>query len=219
MRPLTRLVTPALAVIMALTGLAIAAGPAYATPCGDGSLTFSGGQGTAASPYRISTEADLQALRDANTTGDYDGSTHGYYDCTYLQTGDITITGATWKHGIGFTAPAAGGWWAPFQGTYDGGGHTITNLSINPAGEVTASHRTQKLGFIGSNQSGTGALRNLNLANATVTCGAGALNAGLLVGQTLGEVSRSSATGTVNCDAASVPDDVGGAVGYTNGSR
>lgn len=218
MNVMHRLACGAIGLTVVVAGMATWAPAASAAPCGDGTLSFSGGQGTTASPYQISTEADLQALRDANTTGDYDGSTHGYYDCTYLQTRNITITGGAWKHGIGFTAPAAGAWWAPFQGVYDGGGYTITNLSIDPAGESTASHRTQKLGFIGSNQSGTGALRNLNLVNATMTCGADALDAGLLIGQTLGSVSRSSATGTVDCSGATLSDFVGGAIGYTDGS-
>lgn len=213
-----RLASVTMSLAMLLVYAVIGAPVASAAPCGDGTLTFSGGQGTTAAPYRIATEMDLQSLRDANSSGDYDGSTHGYYDCTYLQTADITVTGGTWKHGIGFTAPASGGWWAPFQGVYDGGGYTITNLSIDPATEATAAHRTQKLGFIGSNQSTSGALRNLNLVNATMICGADTLNAGMLIGQTLGSVSRSSATGTVDCSGATLSDFVGGAIGYTDGS-
>ena len=180
---------------------------ALAAPCGDGSLTFSGGDGSAGSPYLISSQADLVALRGGYTT------TPSYYSCAYRQTQNITLTGA-WEHGIGFSTGAQ---FKPFNGTYDGGGYSLTNLTIN-ASAVATANQSHELGFIGLSDSPSFVLRNLDLVSATITCGSETLDVALLVGKTSGTVERSSATGTVTCTAADSIARAGGLIGYTNGS-
>ncbi len=209
MAPLRRLLACSLA--GALVGLAalVVAPRASAAPCGDGSLSFSGGEGTAESPYLISTQADLVALRGGYTT------TPSYYSCDYRQVNDITLTG-TWPHGIGFSTPGSA-LYKPFNGTYDGDGYALANLTIDASGVVRAS-QGRELGFVGLSTSGTAAVRNLDLANASVTCGFETVDAGLLVAQTSGAVSRSSATGSVVCTAADGLARLGGLIGYTDGS-
>lgn len=187
----------------------LAAPTASAAPCGDGSLVFSGGEGTTASPYLISTQADLVALRGGYTT------TPSYYSCEYRQVNDITLTG-TWPHGIGFSTPGSA-LYKPFDGTYDGDGHTLANLTIDASG-VARPSQGRELGFIGLSTSGTAAVRNLDLVNASITCGFETVDAAMLVAQTSGAVSRSSATGTVVCTAADALARMGGLIGYTNGS-
>ena len=204
----------ALAVLTTLASLAatvlIGSQPAAAAACGDGTIAFSGGDGSTATPFRISSEADLISLRDSNT--------HGYYDCAYRQTTDITIVGAAWKHGIGFTASAAGAWWAPFQGVYDGGSYAVRNLVIDGSLEADVTHQARELGFIGITTSANGLVQRLNLENVSVTCGTEGQYAAMLIGETEGTVRRSSATGTVDCTNGSTVAHLGGLIGYTNGA-
>lgn len=186
----------------------VLAAPAHASACGDGSLTFSGGEGTVASPFIIASQTDLVALRDGWST------TPSYYSCVYRQSADITLT-STWEHGLGFSTPGSA-LYKPFDGTYDGDGHSLTNLTIN-ASAVTQLQQARELGFIGLSTSGTAALRNLNLVNATITCGFKAEFAAMLVGEISGTVERTSSTGAVDCSGADALARMGGLIGYTNG--
>lgn len=179
-----------------------------AAPCGDGSLSFSGGSGTSASPFLISTEVDLVSLRDGYTT------TPSYYSCSYRQTADITMS-AAWQHGIGFSTPGSA-LYKPFEGAYDGNGHAITNLTIN-AQSVANANQARELGFIGLSTSGSASIANLDLVNVSITCGYEAVYAGMLVAETSGSVSRSSASGSVTCSGANAIARMGGLIGYTNG--
>jgi hypothetical protein len=207
---LHRVLLPIVLAMMTGAGLMLDGAPsAYASACGDGSLTFSGGQGTAASPFVIATEADLVALREGWTT------TPSYYSCSYRQSADITLT-TVWEHGIGFSTPGSA-LYKPFDGTYDGDGHSVTNLVIN-ALTVSRPNQGRELGFIGLSTSGTAALRNLNLVNATISCGYETQFAAMLVGEISGTVERSSASGAVNCAGADGIARMGGLIGYTNGS-
>lgn len=179
-----------------------------AAPCGDGSLNFSGGSGTSASPFLISSEADLVSLRDGYTT------TPSYYSCSYQQTVDITMS-AAWQHGIGFSTPLSA-LYKPFEGTYDGNGHAITNLTID-AQSVANANQARELGFIGLSTSGSASIANLSLVNVSITCGYEAVYAGMLVAETSGSVSRSSASGSITCSGANAIARMGGLIGYTNG--
>lgn len=77
-------------------------------------FAFSGGDGSEANPYRVATANDLDAVRN-------DLEAH------YLQVADIDLSGWEWE-------PIAAGnrtnVEAAFEGSYDGGRHTISNLSI-----------------------------------------------------------------------------------------
>lgn len=208
MRRTPRLLALALAAILALSGAVLAAPAAQAVACGDGSLRFSGGDGSIGSPFLIDSEADLVALRDGWTT------TPSYYSCAYLQVTDITLA-TTWEHGIGFSTPGSA-LYKPFDGVYDGGGHAVTNLTINAA-SVSRANQGRELGFIGLSTSGAAVVRNLNLVNASITCGFEAQFAAMLVAQIYGTVDRSSATGTINCSASDDLARMGGLIGYANG--
>lgn len=197
-----------LTVILALCGLMATAPATQAAPCGDGSLAFSGGSGTSGAPYLISNQADLVSLREGYTT------TPSYYSCIYLQTTDITLT-STWQHGIGFSTPGSA-LYKPFEGSYDGGAHSLTNLTIN-AQAVTNANQARELGFIGLSTSGSASVSNLNLVNASITCGYEAVYAGMLAAEISGSVTRSSATGSVTCTAANAVARMGGLIGYANG--
>ncbi|MGI9951287.1 Ig-like domain-containing protein [Moorellaceae bacterium AZ2] len=88
------------ALLALVVALAVMPHPGYA---------FSGGSGTAADPYLISTVEDLNQVRNDLTA-------------YYKMINDLDLSGVNWVP-IG-TANA------PFKGTFDGGGHVIRNLYI-----------------------------------------------------------------------------------------
>ena len=81
---------------------------------------FSGGDGSEGSPYRISVAADLVALseytNDASKAADFAAA-------NYVQTADIDLSG------IAFKPICQSG--TDFSGSYDGGSHKISNLTIH----------------------------------------------------------------------------------------
>ena len=87
------------------------------------------GSGTAESPYLIQTADDLLAL-----SGYVKHGTSGYVSAHYRQTADLDMSGIE-MHPIGATIigvvpPTTG----VFSGVYDGGGFTISHLTINESG-------------------------------------------------------------------------------------
>jgi hypothetical protein len=102
-----------------------------------------------------------------------------------------------WNGGAGFLP--IGDSTTPYTGTFNGLGHTISNLTIN---RPTTDH-VGLFGYIGN----TAEIRNVGLTNVTIT---GNSNVGGLTGYNNGgSISNSYVTGTV-----SGKDYVGGLVGY-----
>jgi hypothetical protein len=117
-------------------------------------LRFSQGtDGTAANPIRIDSVADLQVLTDNGTC----------YRSAYVfrQTADLDLTGMTWT--------PIGSYGNAFNGTYDGGGRTITGLTVSVGNYA---------GLFGATANAT--LRRLTLTGAHVT--ATNKHAGVLAG-------------------------------------
>ena len=108
--------------ILALVGVGLSAPSASANglaPPGCGE-TFSGGNGTTADPFLISSDTDLTALNgDSNC-----------WSGEFLQTANIVMGAATWNATTGTSV-------APFSGTYDGSEYTISNLEISVSGNTT----------------------------------------------------------------------------------
>ena len=81
---------------------------------------YSGGNGTEASPYLISSLDDLKMLSDSNH----------HYNRYFKLTQDIDASPTrTWFQGKGFSPIGKSG--LPFQGGFDGNNHSISNLFIN----------------------------------------------------------------------------------------
>jgi len=98
-------------------------------------ITYSGGAGTKTNPYLVSNMQDL--LNVEHNSGKY-----------FLQTCDISMAGRTFsKNPI-----------STFSGTYDGGGHAISNLKIDGYDE-----------WIGLFGLLFGTIKNLNIENCDVT--------------------------------------------------
>lgn len=99
---------------------------------------------------------------------------------------------ATWNAGAGFTPIGV------FSGTFDGLGHTISNLNINSIGE----------GGLFSSTGGGAVIRNVGLLGANVN---GTLDSGTLVGINSATISNSYALGSVSAPGLHF---VGGLMGW-----
>lgn len=188
-RPLT---ISLLAASLVLGTLFAAAQPGHAAAsCSAAPGAFDGGDGTRSDPYLISTKDQLALLH---------GST--YMGCSYLQTADITLTGT----------------WAPigdmhdfFTGVYDGGGHSISGLSVTAGSD---SGGIQLLGLFGKIE-GTVAtpaeVKNLRVAGA-ITRSNGNWAGGLAA-----QVSNAVITNAGSSVDIAVSDNAGGLIGSTTG--
>ena len=153
--------------------------------------TFSGGSGDFSNPFLISNASDLTDLHGNDLCWESD----------LLQTADIDMGGATWQHGIGSDDSDS----AEFVGTYDGGGYTISNLSISTTddyaglfGEVSTNGEIRNVGFTGD----VSATRT-----SSFSCDAGGLVGRLYQAS----VHNSFATGNVSTTGSSC--DAGGLIG------
>lgn len=169
-----------LAILMVLTGiprlLAPGGGKAFAT-----AASFSG-SGSLTDPYQIATATQLDNVRNYLGMGLY-----------FKLTADIDLSGySNWT--------PIGDYNTPFQGTMDGNGHKITNLTINSPSNFDIG----LFGYISSDAN----IKNMHLENVNVT---GYITVGALVGGNGGTISNSYAVGTVNGNA-----NTGGLVGYND---
>ncbi|NMM26791.1 MAG: filamentous hemagglutinin N-terminal domain-containing protein, partial [Glaciimonas sp.] len=117
-------------------------------------------------------------------------------------TGGNCTSGATtaWNAGAGFAKIN------DFAGTFDGLGHTISNLTTNQTG-------ANSIGLFGLSSS-TSVIRNVGLVGGSVAGGTGNYVGGL-VGYNQGTISNSYATGGVSSGSGYY---VGGLVGYNTGT-
>jgi filamentous hemagglutinin family protein len=169
------------------------------------------------------TRTDLQGI-NGNLSGHY--ALGSNIDASATATWNLV--GATTPVYTGFTPIGSAA--APFNGTLEGLGHTIGNLTIDlPAasdvGLIGKSGKTaviQNVGLVGGSVSGAGYVGALvGQSSGTVSDSYATTNVtganyvvGGLVGQTSGTVSDSYATGSVS----GTGNGIGGLVGQNNGS-
>ncbi|MCR9103311.1 MAG: hypothetical protein NXI25_25405, partial [bacterium] len=173
---------------------------------------YSGGMGTPGDPYQIATAADLIQLSGRSQDWDKD----------FIQTADIDFgtdeTAVDWDgdgsaDGIG-TAGFSGigeSTQNGFTGNYNGQGHTISNLFVNQAGDVSNYGMFRVLVTGGS-------VSQLGLLDVDITA---ARLVGALVGFNFGgEVSSCYSTGSVNSNGANSFSTayVGGLIGSNAGN-
>ena len=146
--------------------------------------------------YEISSLATLKAFRDKVNAGDnYNGKTVVLTaDINFIQTRSEE---SNWTP-IGTSAN-------PFKGTFDGQGHTISNLVINGG-----SNSNQ--GFFGTTQNGE--IKNVTFNNAKVS---GRLNVGVVAGQPYtSKYTNVNVTGHVEVNGMAYVGGVGGKNAYAN---
>ena len=106
--------------------------------------SFSGGDGSSAYPYQISSAEELALLAKLLFI---DTTYSGYASANYVLTADIDLAGKIWA-GIGYTklyyenGVRTNAVLRPFTGTFNGNGHTIYNMSTVGAYSVNATNAT-----------------------------------------------------------------------------
>ncbi|MGC3977087.1 MAG: YDG domain-containing protein [Paludibacteraceae bacterium] len=154
-------------------------------PTATANITIAG-SGTSADPWQIRTAADLDAVRN-------NLSAH------YKVMNDIDLASYLASGGAGYNSGAG---WNPigtFTGTFDGGGHILSNLSIN------GTSISQYVGLFGIN---SGTIQNIVLKDAHVS---GNYSVGSLVGWNNNTVSVCCVTGSSSVVGRNT---VGGLVGW-----
>ena len=159
------------------------------------------GQGVWADNITVSTAEQLMAIATNVNNG-----TMTYTGDVITLTADIDLSGKNW-------VPIGNDWDSGkrFQGTFDGGGHTISNLTIN-------TNTVYYLGVFGCVERGT--VKNLVLANSTITSSPTSSTntdyVGGIVGYNLGgTIENCWVLPTVTIQGE---DHVGGIVGYSGTS-
>ncbi|MFZ7101504.1 MAG: GLUG motif-containing protein [Peptococcaceae bacterium] len=151
------------------------------------------GMGTSENPYQIMTAADLAQLAALVNSGDAD-----YSNKHYRLLNDLDLSGY-----------ASGGGWTPignetncFNGTFDGGGHKVTNLTIQ---RIDTDYQGL-FGCIG----GGGTIKKLGVVDASIT---GTQHIGGVVGKVHGgTVQNCYSSGRISMDYFS-SQYVGGVAG------
>ena len=149
---------------------------------------------TAAAPEKfvITSVSDLQTFADAVNEGDYDGKT----DAVVTLDADLDLAGIAWIP-MGDTSH-------DFAGTFDGQGHTISNLTIGTADAPITGELAGLFGVV------EGTVKNLFLDEVSVNANVGYYVGGL-VAYAVGPIENCHIT-KLDMDAAA--SGVGGLIGY-----
>ena len=149
---------------------------------------------TAAAPEKFvrTSVGDLQAFADAVNKGDYDGKT----DAVVTLDADLDLAGIAWIP-MGDTSH-------DFAGTFDGQGHTISNLTIGTADAPITGELAGLFGVV------EGTVKNLFLDEVSVNANVGYYVGGL-VAYAVGPIENCHIT---KLDMDAVASGVGGLIGY-----
>lgn len=149
---------------------------------------------TAAAPEKfvITSVSDLKTFADAVNEGDYDGKT----DAVVTLDADLDLAGIAWTP-MGDTSH-------DFAGTFDGQGHTISNLTIGTADAPITGELAGLFGVV------EGTVKNLFLDEVSVNANVGYYVGGL-VAYAVGPIENCHIT---KLDMDAVAPGVGGLIGY-----
>lgn len=181
-------------VCLAALSLGVAVpGTASAAMCGGYDPGLSGGDGSAASPYQIASAADLATLVSESPM----------WVCEFVQTADITLAApAPGSSNLGVIGDVG----TPFEGVYDGGGHSITGLTVVGSG-------SDYLGLFGRSVGGT--IRNLTLIDPVITGSWDGSSGDVYLGSILGHGEGVNLSDlTVRGAVISGDQHLGGVAGY-----
>lgn len=134
----------------------------------------SGGDGTAGNPFIVSDAAALKKV--GSGTDGWSLSAH------YKQTANINMSGQSFTP-IGNVADS-------FDGTYDGGLYTVSNLTAAPNG-------ANAFGGIFGRVGGSGTVKNLALVNVGITVSGSNTAAGGVAGECFGTIQNCYVTGNI----------------------
>ena len=157
-------------------------------------VTLAAGPGTINNPFLVETIQDLQHIGkpEAGVYANWTRTAH------YRQTANIDMSGQT------FTAIGSEN--ARFTGSFDGGGYTISNLTITGS---TIDSNQGLFGYIGSG----GTVKNVGLIDSSITS----------YGRNIGGIAGYNNNGTVqncyNTGTVSGNNYIGGVVGYNDNGK
>ena len=140
------------------------------------------------------------------------GPSANYTLANNIDMSDVTKSSGLWNPATGFVPlgfnPAAPTVPIPFQGTFDGQWHSISNLTIHDPSN----------NYLGLFSSVTGSILNVGLINSTVIGAPSTSYAGLLAGSNAGTLTNDYATGTLTVGDGGTGGGIGGLVGANSGS-
>ena len=128
----------------------------------------------------------------------------GQTDIDITLTGNITLTGV--DEGESNWTPIGIDYNHQYTGTFDGGGHTITGLTV-----TTSDQYAGLFGYIGSG----GKVKNVTLEDVKIESNHSSGYVGGVAGYSYGTLENCSVSGSVSGSGSS--SDVGGVVGYQTG--
>jgi len=146
--------------------------------------------GSASNPFLVSNEAELRKVGTGT-----DGWTR---TVNYRQIANITMTGGNFTP-IGTNT-------SKFTGSYDGGGYTVTGLSVTATGNYTGL-----FGYV------SGTVKNMNVTGTITQNGSNTAGTGGIAGENEGTIDNCTFSGTVRGNGTN-NDQVGGIVGQNNGT-
>ena len=150
--------------------------------------------------YTVSEDGNTYEVYNADGLLAWNKAVQGNLSLNCTLTDDINLTGKEWT--------PIGDYENRYTGTFDGGNHTITGLTINQYGSY--------VGMIDFLDSG-GTVQNLTLENVNITGNRNMIGGGDCVGSVVGDnygtVTACTASGNV-----SGTSNVGGVVGWNNGT-
>lgn len=189
---------------------------------GTSANAFAGGDGTEASPFTIAKASQLAFLAaEINAGKDYTGK-------HFSLTRDLDLAMLDWT-------PIGNGTHS-FSGSFDGNGHTITNLRIKSGASYTAitaaGHHARYAsgGLFGTCHNAVIKRLSIDIANisAPITDGHFMIMSGVLAGTIqadahteISDITVSNATMTVQCEQDTLPANlrIGGIIGYLYSSK
>ncbi|MDR1376396.1 MAG: hypothetical protein LBJ22_02700, partial [Synergistaceae bacterium] len=148
--------------------------------------------------YRIETGAQLAGFAKLVNAGRF------FAGSTFILTNNIDLAGREWTP-IGYSSYY-------FMGTFDGGGHTISNMRIS----MRMDRSDLYAGLFGRN---SGIIKDVCLSNVYSTHPGGRIGcAGGLVGHNAGTITGCASSGLVSSNATTSSSYAGGLVGYNDGT-
>ena len=153
------------------------------------------GSGTSSDPYLISSESDLYNFVTAVNSG---STFSGKY---FMQTVDIDLVEPQYFSN-GFTPIGGFSGDAPFSGTYDGGGHSISKMTISGYDKVAMFTNLQN-----------GSIKNLNLENINFNVNSYSIVSGLVAQASNSTVSNVVVSGQMSASGEMTTLSFAGIVG------
>ena len=167
------------------------------------------GKGTEEQPYLINDLDELEFFRNSVNAGETKYNTPGVWVALGA---DIDLKGTVWTEGIG------DGHSYSFDGCFDGKGHTVKNLNVEPYADSENPETAYICGGMFGYIYGSVIIRDLTIENAAIATEAAGHNVGVLVGYANNKGGKAQISNiTIKGAEVNAPNayGVGSIVGYS----